>query len=77
MYFNLKRSLALNWLIEIIDNIQVDKGFIARTELFNKLFNSVINAAYSDEEDVRLICAKLLTKSLQKFKYLDENILIR
>ena len=62
--------LILNWLFEILDFLSIDNnGFIFEDSLFVNLYNCIITLAYSSEEELCLICNKVLLKTLEKYLF--------
>lgn len=67
---------ALNWVLRAVDLISLDYGFIFESRLFASLYNSIITAAYSNDE-IALVANRILLKTIKKFDQLTEPLLTR
>ncbi|CAF1174376.1 unnamed protein product [Didymodactylos carnosus] len=70
-------KLVLNWLAEIIDSLPQDDRGLFSLPLLLKICHSIVDTAYSDEEEICALCCRLLTKILRRHSDLEATLLVR
>lgn len=69
--------LLLNWSVKIIECITVENGTIFSSNLFVNFINAIITTAYTNEDEITLVCHQFFIKLLQRFDKINDSCLNR